>query len=275
MGQDVDRLRACEIEKHLRTEWLGRVLRCHDEVDSTNDLARDLGRAGAPNGTVVTAEAQRKGRGRLGRSWSSPPFKNLYLSALLHPLRRGGVPSPVSLMAGVAVCDTVNEWHPATIKWPNDILVDGRKLAGILTEMDGDAREPFFVVGIGVNLNSLPDDFPEELRSKAVSLREATRAIVDRGRFAATLLNHLECRWLALQENGFPEIATAWCGYSTMIGRWVRVQEPGGEVAGTATGLDADGALRLRLPSGVEHRVVAGDVTVVDGYEGGRRKAGG
>ena len=261
-----DRLLPNEIGARLETRWLGRSLHCFESVGSTNTVAREMAAAGAPDGTAVIAEGQSRGRGRLGRGWVSPPGRNLYLSVVL----RAGLPvdrlPQISLLAGVATCDAVREWHAATIKWPNDVLVDGRKVAGILAETEGGAQVRSVVLGVGVNLNSVLDDFPEELRDKAGSLRLATGVPVDRVRFAARLLGHLEHRVEQLLAAGFAPIAAAWRERSDLIGRTIRVQEPGSEVRGEVLGLDADGALRLRLPGGAEYRVVAGDVTVVGGY---------
>ena len=264
----VDRLLPSDIRPHLDTRWLGRDLRCLDAVDSTNTVARDLARSGATNGTVVIAESQSQGRGRLGRGWVSPAYKNLYLSVVL----RGELPMErlpqLSLLAGVATCDAICEWHLATIKWPNDVLIDGRKVAGLLAETDSDRGERFVILGIGINLNAEQDDFAPELWDKAGSLRMALGHPVDRARVAGRLLTHLEQRCEEWRDQGFASIAAAWRERSDLIGREIVVQEPGGTVTGRAIDLDDDGALRLRLASGAEHRVVAGDVTVVGGYPG-------
>ena len=259
-------LTADTIAPHLDTRWLGRALQGFAELDSTNTTAREMAEAGAGHGTVVIADAQRQGRGRLGRSWASPAGKNLYLSAVLRcelPVERL---TQVSLLAGVAVCETVREWCAAEIKWPNDVLSGGRKVAGILVEMDGTGPQRVLIVGIGVNLNTALDDFPEELRDKAGSLSLVSGAPVDRARFAGRLLGHLELRYEQCLRDGFAPIAAAWRELTPLIGRHIRVQEPGATVEGTVLGLADDGALRLRLPDGREHRVVAGDVTVVGGY---------
>jgi BirA family biotin operon repressor/biotin-[acetyl-CoA-carboxylase] ligase len=261
-----DRLLPNEIGDCLETRWLGRSLHCFESVGSTNSVAREMAAAGAPDGTAVVAEGQSQGRGRLGRSWVSPPRRNLYLSVVLRmalPLDR--LPQ-ISLLAGVAACDAVREWHAAAIKWPNDVLVGGRKVAGILAETEGGGGVRSVVLGVGVNLNSLLDDFPEDLRDKAGSLRLATGAPVDRARFASRLLGHLERRVDQLGASGFAPIAAAWSERCDLIGHTIRVREPGHAVSGEVLGLDAGGALRLRLSGGGEHRVVAGDVTVVGGY---------
>ncbi len=259
-------LTAAAIGPFLTTRWLGRALHCLAELDSTNTTAREMAAAGAADGTVVIADAQRRGRGRLGRSWVSPAGQNLYLSAVLRcdlPVER--VPQ-ISLLAGVAACETVREWCPAEIKWPNDVLVGGRKVVGILAELDGAGAQGVVVLGIGVNLNGALDDFPAELRDKAGSLRVATGAPVDRARFAGRLLNNLEVRYEQWRDRGFASIAAAWRELTPLIGRHIRLQEPGAIVEGTVIDIAEDGALRLRLADGREHRAVAGDVTVVDGY---------
>jgi len=259
-------LTTAAIAPHLQTRWLGRALHCFAELDSTNITARELAASGAPHGTVVIADAQRAGRGRLGRSWVSPAGRNLYLSAVL----RSDLPAErlpqIGLLAGVAVCETVREWCAAEIKWPNDVLAGGRKVVGILTEMDEVGSGRVVVPGIGVNLNTEPDDFPAELRDKAGSLRLVTGQPVDRARFAARLLKTLEVRYEQWQRDGFAPIAAAWRRLTPLIGRPIRVQEPGQVVDGTVIDIADDGALRLRLADGSEHRVVAGDVTVVGGY---------
>jgi BirA family biotin operon repressor/biotin-[acetyl-CoA-carboxylase] ligase len=259
-------LTATAIEPHLRTRWLGRTLHCFAELDSTNTTVRELAGQGAPHGTVVIADAQRLGRGRLGRAWASPPATNLYLSALLRcelPMERL---SQISLLAGVAACETVREWCAAEIKWPNDVLAGGRKVAGILAEMDGAGAQRVIILGIGVNLNAALEDFPAELRDKAGSLRLASGAAVDRGRFAGRLLSNLEVRYEQWHRDGFAPIAATWRELAPLIGRHIRVQEPGQVVEGTVIDIAGDGALRVRLADGREHRVVAGDVTVMGGY---------
>jgi BirA family biotin operon repressor/biotin-[acetyl-CoA-carboxylase] ligase len=252
---------------HLHTSWLGRELHCFEVLDSTNITARGLAAAGAPDGSVVVADAQRRGRGRLGRAWVSPARKNLYASIVL----RCDLPperlAQISLLAGVATCATIREWCPAAaIKWPNDILIAGRKTAGILAEMEQAGGRRAVVLGIGVNLNSTAGDFPDELRDKATSLHLAAGVDVDRARFAGALLTHLEVRYDEWRRDGFAPIAAAWRELAPLVGRRIHVAEPSGAVEGEVLALDDDGALRIRRDDGREHRVVAGDVTVVGGY---------
>jgi BirA family biotin operon repressor/biotin-[acetyl-CoA-carboxylase] ligase len=247
----------------------GGDIRYFERVTSTNTVAHQLAVDGAAEGTVVIAEAQSRGRGRLGRTWASPPYRNLYLSLVLRPPIPVASAPQVGLVAGLAVAETAREWVPAvTIKWPNDVLVRDRKAAGILTEMEAeDGGVRFIVLGIGVNLNSAPEDFPAELRDKAIGLCSATGAQIDRARFASRLLSQLEQRYDLFLRAGFAGIRPLWEGLSCLIGRHVQIEGGGAQCTGVVSGMDGDGALRLRQPGGQEIRVVAGDVTVIGGYE--------
>lgn len=254
---------------HLETRWLGRELHCFEVLDSTNTTVRELAASGAADGVVVIADAQRRGRGRLGRAWVSPARVNLYCSiALRSTLPPERLPQ-TTLLAGVATCETIREWCPrAAIKWPNDVIIDGRKTAGLLAEMEEQGDRRTVVLGIGVNLNSTADDFPEDLRATATSLRVADGAGIDRARFAGRLLTRLEARYDEWRDHGFAPIAAAWRALTPLIGQRIHVEETAGSVEGTVCDLDDDGALRIRRDDGSEYRVVAGDVTVVGGYPG-------
>jgi BirA family biotin operon repressor/biotin-[acetyl-CoA-carboxylase] ligase len=255
---------------HLETTWLGRELHCFEVLDSTNLTAREMAAAGAPDGAVVIADAQRRGRGRLGREWVSPARKNLYVSIVL----RCEVPperlAQINLLAGVATCETIREWCPAAaIKWPNDVLLDGRKAGGILSEIEQSGGQRAVVLGIGVNLNSSLGDFPDQLRDKATSLHLAGGVDVDRARFAGRLLTAVERCYELWRREGFAPIAARWRALAPLVGRRIHVAEPSGTIAGEVLALDDDGALRIRRDDGSEHRVVAGDVTVIGGYAPG------
>ncbi|HXQ22123.1 MAG TPA: biotin--[acetyl-CoA-carboxylase] ligase [Candidatus Acidoferrales bacterium] len=248
----------------------GGVMHYFDSIDSTNTAARRLALDGATEGTVVIAETQTKGRGRLGRAWVSPPFRNLYLSIIVRPPIATADAPQLVLVAGLAVAETVREWTArAAIKWPNDVLVDGRKVAGILTEMDDDDdRVRFVIIGIGVNLNSVATDFPPELRDKAVGLCTAVGAPIDRVAFTDHLLSRLEERYELFVHQGFAAVGPLWEGLSCLTGKPVEVDDGYRRYAGVAVGIAGDGSLRLRDATGSEIRVVVGDVTVVGGYDG-------
>jgi BirA family biotin operon repressor/biotin-[acetyl-CoA-carboxylase] ligase len=263
-----DRLGPVELAPHLTGSW--RRVHWYEEIDSTQRVARELARDGAPEGTVVIAEAQTAGRGRLGRVWHSPPGLNLYCSIVLRPALAPNAVPQIALVCGVAVAAAIEQatGQRSAIKWPNDVLLGGRKVAGILVEMDSELERVRHVIpGIGVNLNAPASAFPRALRTKAGSLLAVTGRRVDRAAFTAGLLAALEARYGRFLTEGFASSVRAeWESLSCLTGTHVRVVASDGELAGTVVGLDADGALRLQQESGRELRVVAGEVTVVGGY---------
>jgi BirA family biotin operon repressor/biotin-[acetyl-CoA-carboxylase] ligase len=257
-----DRLTALEIEPLLTTHDLGRTLHSFPEVDSTNQVARSLADEGALNGELVLAESQRSGRGRRGRSWISTPGKNLTFSLILRPPLPAARAPEITLTAAVAVAEVLERaGFDVRIKWPNDLLIGGRKVAGILTEVatDGD-RLRQVILGIGLNVNLAPGDLPPELRATATSLREERGEPLPRAFLLAALLLSLE-EWMdVLVEKGFPPIRLRWRELSATLGSEVKVEGPGGAIVGQALDLDDDGALRVRDAAGAVHRVVGGEV---------------
>jgi BirA family transcriptional regulator, biotin operon repressor / biotin---[acetyl-CoA-carboxylase] ligase len=259
-----DRLGPLELRPLLDTHHLGRELHWFAEVGSTNDAAKALAEDGALHGAVVVAEAQTAGRGRLGRGWSSPPGKNLYLSAVLRPDLPPSRAPELTLLASVALCEAVRgAGVAASIKWPNDLLAGGRKLAGILTEMAAEQDlVHWMVVGVGVNVNAAGEDFPEELRPTATSLLLERGTPVPRALFAAAFLTALEA-WLDRHAaEGFAPVRAAWREMSSTLGREVRVRTASEDLTGVAEDIDAQGALLVRTAAGLE-RVLAGDVEML------------
>jgi BirA family biotin operon repressor/biotin-[acetyl-CoA-carboxylase] ligase len=263
-----DRLYPEELAHGLATRWLGHALHWHDEIDSTNRAALELARAGAPAGTAVVAEAQTAGRGRLGRAFFSPAHVNLYVSIVLRPALSTTDAPTLILASAVAVADAVaaalDDPARVEIKWPNDVLVDGRKVSGILMELGAEAaRVAFCVLGIGVNLNVDPRTFPVEFRDTATSLAAASGAPVDRAAFTRTLFQALEGVLDQHARAGFAALRPRFEARFRMPGRRVRVRElDGAEIEGIVRGIDADGALRIERTDGREERVIAGDVTL-------------
>jgi BirA family biotin operon repressor/biotin-[acetyl-CoA-carboxylase] ligase len=257
-----DALTADVVAGKLTTAWLGRAWRHEASVASTNDEAAAWARAGAPAGAVVVADEQTRGRGRLGRRWHSPPGASLYLSAVLRPpLPPHRVP-PLTLAAGVAVAEALVAFDvvPA-LKWPNDVQLDGKKVAGILTEMSADLdRVHHVVVGIGVNLNV--EAFPEELQAIATSLQITRGAPVSRAEFAAMLCARLE-HWVdQFVADGAAAVVAAWKQHARFFGKRVSVTAGRDRMEGVAEDLDDDGALRLRLDDGRTTRIVAGELAI-------------
>jgi BirA family biotin operon repressor/biotin-[acetyl-CoA-carboxylase] ligase len=260
-----DRLTALEVAPLLETHDLGRTLHTFDTVDSTNVVAFRLAVEGAEHGELVLAEQQTQGRGRRGRSWSSPRQRNLYCSFVLRPELPPQRAPELTLLGAVAVAESLRaNGVPADIKWPNDLLVGGRKVAGILTELSADPdRVHFVVLGIGVNLNAAKEDFPVELREVATSVVEVTGRPVVRAAFLAGLAKRLE-DWLDVHAGqGFEPVRERWRALSATLGQEVLVTSERRELRGVAVDIDADGALRLRTAEGTEERVLAGDVEQV------------
>lgn len=238
--------------------WLGRE-RVHLPLcGSTNDEAQRLASAGAVHGTVVTADAQHAGRGRQGHRWHSPAGENLYLSCVLRPALAPAAATAITLAAGLGVVDAVQRAGAAVaLKWPNDVLAGGRKLAGILTEMSTRGeRVQHIVVGIGVNLDSR--SFPPELRDVATSLALLGAPVV-RERFVADLLSDLEIWFDRFFAGGVAALADAWLARADRAR--VRATSGGQIVEGVILGLDADGCLLIEDEAGARHRILAGDVT--------------
>jgi BirA family biotin operon repressor/biotin-[acetyl-CoA-carboxylase] ligase len=248
----------------LATSWLGRAYEWHAVCASTSDLAAARARAGAPAGLVVAADAQTAGRGRLGRSWHSPPGESLYVSLLLRPARPAAEIPPLTLLAGAAVADALAPLGVTPrLKWPNDLQLVGkdgvrRKLCGILTEMaTAGARVEHVVVGIGLNVNGL--SFPPELAGRATSLRAALGHAVDRTAVLAAVLAAFEPRYAEFERRGPSAAVDGFDAYALLPDR-CRVTTGGEPLEGVALGVDPDGALRLRDDAGHVHRVISGEL---------------
>lgn len=252
-------------ESRLTTRRLGRALIVRAETASTNDDVWDALAQGLPDGVTVVADAQTKGRGRLGRAWSHAPGLGLAMSVGLHLGCDRRPHGATALVAGLAVAEGLASLGVrASLKWPNDVRLGGRKLAGVLCESRALPRGDAVVVGVGLNVLHDGSDFAPELRDLATSLRIAGHeaAIED---VAGAIVNALEPRWDALQEGDRAALLAAWSAHTDMFGRPVAVRGAEGVVEGVARGLDPDGGLIVRLQSGVETVVVAGDVELPGG----------
>jgi len=261
--QSPDLLLPSEIGPLLRTEWMGKKVHYFNSIDSTNSTAYQLALNGAEEGEVVIGESQEKGRGRLGRQWVSPPFLNLYLSVVLRPKIPPHQASLITFMAAVAAAETIERHSGLTpsIKWPNDLLLGKKKVAGLLNEIHSETdRIHFVILGMGVNLNMDTKEFPKEIRTKATSLKEERGQPVSRKAFAALLLEELE-RWyeIFLKEGGAP-VLKAWRDRAQIRGKKVRVTSFDEVLIGRAIDVDSDGALILETRDGERKRIVAGDV---------------
>lgn len=259
-----DDLSALEVRKNLSCSLLGCDIQQFGNVESTQQEAFRLAQRGAPAGTVVLAEEQTGGRGRVGRSFFSPRG-GLWFSVILRPPLQPQVCLPLSLMAGVAVVEAIRRLTmlPAVLKWPNDALIGGRKVAGILAEIVAETDAVRFVIlGIGVNANIPGDAFPSELRTIATSLKAESGSDVPRGKLLGGILENLDRRYADLLSLGAESVFDAWRRCPNVLGSRVKVHSMNELVQGMALDIDVDGALLVRTDDGPVKRVIVGDVSV-------------
>jgi BirA family biotin operon repressor/biotin-[acetyl-CoA-carboxylase] ligase len=254
-----------EIQAGLETEHIGKRIYTLSLASSTNEVAFRLALKGADEGVVVLAESQTKGKGRMGRPWESPAGLNIYLSLILRPRIVPSKTPLITLMAAVACAEAIDEvtgLHPA-IKWPNDLLLERKKLGGILTEADMELdRINFVVVGIGINVNMTRALFPPSIKDTATSLQEALGREISRIALIQSILRHLEQWYKRLGQGRGEEITRRWKELSLVEGQQIEVTSLGEVVRGTALDIDEDGALLVQTDTNRIKRVVAGDVTL-------------
>jgi len=232
---------------------LGGEIHHFHQVGSTMDIARELARKGAAEGTVVVAERQTQGRGRLSREWQSPPG-GIYFTIILRPRITPVYAPRLSLMASVAVANTVRELLglDARLKWPNDVLIGGKKVCGILAEMDaGTGTVNFVNVGVGINANSTISQF-----ESATSLKDELGRRISPKEFLASLLEEISRQYALLTE---PELLEKWRSLSATLNRRVKITAPGEVIEGQAVDIDDTGALLVRGRDGVVRTALAGD----------------
>lgn len=259
-----DTVAAAEVESRLHTQWIGRPVRYFEEITSTNQYAKQMAEDGAPEGLLVVADCQTKGRGRSGRSWATPAGTNIAMTLLLRPKLPPERISMVTLVMGMAVTGACRRCCglPVQIKWPNDVVIGGKKLCGILTEMSTEiASVSYIVIGTGINVNM--KEIPEELKSIATSLLLELGHEVNRAKLIACVMEEFEQYYSAFLEKG--DLSALQDTYNEMLvnrGRGVRVLEPEHEYDGTAEGIDERGRLLVRLEDGSVNAVYAGEVSV-------------
>lgn len=254
-----DRLFASEISSHLNTKFIGKRIYYFDNIRSTMDIAADLALKNAPEGTIVVAESQTKGRGRMGREWSSPKYKGIYLSLILRPKVSLSGASIFTLLTAVSICEAIKDYSGISvdIKWPNDLLVQNKKLGGILTELNAEMDQVrFVIIGLGLNVNNEKKDLP----AGAASLKEAAGDPLSRVELLKLVLRAIENNYQAIQSRGTDLIIKKWRRHNITLGRRVKVSYHRHHIEGEAVDIDNDGALLLRKDSGITQRVTSGDV---------------
>ena len=244
---------------------VGRDIRVFEQTDSTNDVVEKLARDGVKEGVVVFAEAQSKGRGRLGRKWISPPRKGLWFSVLLRPDLRPQAATQLTVAAATALVRAIREQTGLApeIKWPNDILIKGRKVAGVLTELSAELDHiKHLTLGIGVDVNLNASDFPAEFRKLATSLKLEAGRHLQRSDLAAAILRELDRDYDRIRRQEFESVADEWQRQCVTLGRRVSIHVGARVLLGHAESLDDDGALLLRTEHGRLERIIGGDVVL-------------
>lgn len=247
----------------LNTSLIGRNIHFEETVDSTQNIAQMLALEGAAEGTLVVAEEQLGGRGRLERKWQSPKYKGIWMSLILKPSIPIMKTPQLTLLTAVAVVQGIQEATgvQANIKWPNDLLVNGKKLTGILTEMQADSdRIHSLIIGIGINVNQQLEDFPEELQESATSIYLETNKSWDRAKIIQEIMKQIEKLYLLYLEKGFYPIKLLWESYSISLGNKVTANTLNGSIFGLAKGITDDGVLLLEDEEGVVHSIYSADI---------------
>jgi BirA family transcriptional regulator, biotin operon repressor / biotin---[acetyl-CoA-carboxylase] ligase len=248
-----------------KTKVIGRDIRVFEQTTSTNDVIEKLARDGVKEGVVVFAESQTKGRGRLGRKWISPGRKGLWFSVLLRPDLRPQETTQLTVASAIALLRALEAETglPVEIKWPNDLLIRGKKVAGILTELSAEPdRVRHVILGIGVDVNLGAGEFPPELRKLATSLKIESGRMISRAELATAIMRELDSDYARICGGGFAKVADEWEAHCRTIGRGVTIQMGERRIRGRAESLDDDGALLLRTEHGHLERVMGGDVTL-------------
>lgn len=267
-----DRLNPYEITNDLGTKVVGREAEYFESIDSTNNYAKKLAAAGCTDGMTVAAGRQTDGRGRLGRNWESPVDKGVYVSVVLRPPLAPAETQILTLAAAVASVRAISEAAgiQAGIKWPNDLVIGGKKLCGILLEMSSEAdRVNHVILGIGINYSQDGEDFPHELRDKAISLKMAAAGLKPGERDRISRLSLLRCLLKELDKvyqlvlgDRREEILDLWRAHSVTIGREVRFVIKDIVYTGKADDITADGKLSVSCSDGVRRELLSGEVSV-------------
>ncbi len=253
-----------KLKTELKTKSIGQVIKYYPTISSTNEEARRVAELGAIEGTVVFADMQSGGRGRRNRVWESP-VGGIWLTIILRP-KIAPVHAPIiTLLTGIAGVNTISKTTNlnSTLKWPNDIRINGKKVCGILTELTAEHdKVSYILVGLGFNVNNKISDFTKDLRSKVTTLSKELKYMVDRNQFIRQFFEEFEnlyFKFIQDPERIIPKILKTWCQASDTIGRTVRVETINETIIGLAARLDRDGALIIKTINSKENRIIAGD----------------
>ena len=266
LKQMPDTLASERISLHLETKELGRNIIYYPVCDSTQTIATNKAREGVPHGTLVVSEEQTAGRGRLDRSWESSAGKGIWMSLILRPNISPQFAAQFTLVAAVAIARAIEDTTPCvpSIKWPNDLLINGKKVTGILTELQSDMdRVQAIIIGMGINVNQTPESFEGALESIATSLKLEAGEHVDRALLAAKVLFYLEKYSDMYVTLGFEPIKLIWESYNFTIGNRIRATTLRETIEGLAIGITNDGALQLQLDDGEIKGIYSADIDLL------------
>lgn len=261
-----DKISANEIQLGLQTKSLGSKIYFEDTLPSTQKLAHRYAYENAPEGTIVVTEEQTEGRGRLDRKWHSPKYTGIWMSLILRPNIPPMNAPQLTLLAAVGVVRAIQEVTgiEPDIKWPNDILVSGKKVVGILTELQAESdRINSVIIGIGVNVNQSIDQFPDSLKEIATSLAIINGEKIDRALLLQQMLFHIEKLYYTYLDNGFNVIKLLWESYAVTIGQQIVARTLQGSIKGRALGITDEGVLRLQSDDGEVHLIYSADIELL------------
>jgi len=260
-----ERITADEIRLGLTTNFIGRNIHYEESVESTQKIAHRLSYEEVPEGTVIIAEEQRSGKGRMNRTWHSPKYTGIWMSLILRPNIPLTKAPQLTLLTAVAIVQAIEEVTglQSEIKWPNDILIGGKKVTGILTELQAEAdRIHSIIIGIGINVNQKEEDFPSELQEKASSLFIEKGKVISRAGLIKSFFKHFEKLYLLYLEQGFFPIKLLWEGYAVSIGKILKARTLTNVIEGKALGITDEGVLKLEDETGFVHHIYSADIEV-------------
>jgi len=259
------RIQPSKVRENLRTRILGQAGLYFRQLTSTNDIAKDLAVSGAGEGTLVAAETQTAGKGRFKRRWMSPA-NGLWFSVILKPVVQPKHAPKITLLASVVIAKTIKRLYGLNteIKWPNDVLIEGKKVAGVLTEgqISGKTLD-FAILGIGINANFSLEAFPTHLMEAATTLKEELGRETERETLLSEVLNEIESYYESLQQGRFEIILDDWRRLAGFLGSHVKVRSDKEKIEGWAVDVDEDGALVLRLRDSTLRRITSGDLVKI------------
>jgi BirA family biotin operon repressor/biotin-[acetyl-CoA-carboxylase] ligase len=258
-----DKISSNEIQLGLTTKMMGRNIHFEEAVASTQKIAQSLANDGVPEGTIVVADQQTKGRGRMARAWHSPSGTGIWMSMIIRPNIPVNTTPQLTLLTAVAIVQAIEELTPLKpdIKWPNDIMINGKKIVGILTELQAEADQVHSVIiGTGINVNQKKEQFPEDLQNIATSILIETGEAWERAQFIQTILLKFEGLYSIFLSQGFKPIKLLWEGYAISINKKMIARTLKGTVEGRAIGIDDDGVLLIETEDRSIERIYSADI---------------